>query len=195
MDDDIMADYRAADDPHQWLFAQLVDYFGDTESVAELFDNLEARLERFHASATDPDEPLGFDVFVDHADGQGSRLLLRELPHPVELLWVLCENAQPGDTVSIDHHYADHVVSTSTTWPFSVHDAELLTSPDLAQDERASTNDTNLDATRPHPPSRSVKVTDLAHTPIAAALAGAITAAVITLSAVVVEHLLERRAR
>ena len=184
-DEDILDAYRAAEDPHQWLFTELVDYFGDTESVAELFDNLEARLEQFHDSAADPDLPLGFDVFVHHREGPSSRLLLRELPHPVELLWVLCENAQPGDTVAVDHHYTDHVVSASAVWPFSIHDAELLTSPDLAQDDRA------LELGR-QDPGDGRQGPELA---IDSALVGVVTGAVVALAGVALGRLSALRRR
>ena len=134
----VEARYLSAADPLEWLDGELAAFFdGDIGRVAELRESLEGRWERFAGSLIEPGELIAFEARVER-DDHSSSFATRELPHPVELLWVLCHNAEFGDVVQIAHHRVGGVEAVALRWPFSVDDAIIATSPELGASATAT---------------------------------------------------------
>lgn len=135
--DSVELRYLSSVEPAEWLRGELTGFYdGDESRVDELFDNLEGRWEQLADSIIDTEELIAFEVGVSH-DDHTHTFATTAIPHPVELLWVLCHSAEFGDTVEITHHHLDRAEAVALRWPFGIDDAIVVTSPDL----RASTSE------------------------------------------------------
>lgn len=145
--DDVERRYRSHADSTEWLLGELVEFYdGDGDRVDDLLDNLESRSEHLASTVIGEGDLIAFDVRVLH-DDHVSTISMSELPHPIELLWVLCPHARHGDIVQITHHHLHRTHGVTLRWPFGIDDAIVATSPDL-QAASSAADYPSFDSTR-----------------------------------------------
>lgn len=135
--DQVLAEFLAADSPGQWLVEEVGVYlYPDTEDedrenlIDSVFDRVNEERARFSTTHVGSHHLTEFTLEVE----KNAKITLggtyTSLPSPVLLLELCLKLAEPGDEVHVTHRYASSDACTfSAQWPFGMDWAVNATTP------------------------------------------------------------------
>lgn len=136
----VLAEFEAADSIEDWIQAEVADFFANDDDSAEdrltMADEiLEVNDEAFDAFVEDQymeHDLVSYTLAItNHDKALTTMSAFKHLPNPTTLLWLCCQTASVGDLIRVTHSFANgHEVVFGAVWPFGMHEAVMMTTPD-----------------------------------------------------------------
>jgi len=130
----VRSEYDSAESVDDWILREVADYFGngsDVEAAEAILDGDSEAFDTFLRGQYDEHEMVSLTVRIHRSAEQRIAVsAFREVPSPTTLLWLCCQSCDVDDVVVVDHAFANGTsVEITSTWPFGMHEAVMMTSP------------------------------------------------------------------
>ena len=137
----VRAEYRAADSETDWVLGEIADFFTDgardlsdeeRRAVAEQILTADgASFDRFLAGEYPEHAVVAVELRVSNYTQKTITVsAFATVPTPTSLLWLCTEHVALGEEVTLVQHMAGGTqYEISAYWPFGMHEAVLMTTP------------------------------------------------------------------